>query len=223
MRNVISLSFLDRDRFFLDGLKSAIYTHLEVLGYQVIILKPFLAEHADVIFNSVSNGRCICYCQQERSSKLFFSLRDYNDTAWIKKPHCVNESGVIYRNDSLDVVLFRIISILRSHRKFKDTERECYWCERVFITARERDIMHCLSLEMRPAAISRYLNISTKTVSSHKATIMRKLGFSKNIELYHWLLRGGLKKIKEHESIVTELRQRRSIHRRTVLAELNFQ
>ncbi|WP_253893529.1 LuxR C-terminal-related transcriptional regulator [Serratia marcescens] len=35
------------------------------------------------------------------------------------------------------------------------------------------------------------LNISIKTVSSHRGAVMKKFGFNRKIELYNWLILRG--------------------------------
>ncbi|WP_431223564.1 response regulator transcription factor [Serratia sp. L9] len=59
------------------------------------------------------------------------------------------------------------------------------------ITRRELEVLKGIAVELSPMQIARQLNISRKTVSSHKYTAMRKLGFSRTHDLYHWLLQGG--------------------------------
>ncbi|HHK7929747.1 TPA: LuxR C-terminal-related transcriptional regulator [Serratia marcescens] len=40
--------------------------------------------------------------------------------------------------------------------------------------------------------IARHLGLSPKTVYTYKRCTMHKLGFTRNTELYHWLINGGL-------------------------------
>jgi DNA-binding CsgD family transcriptional regulator len=60
------------------------------------------------------------------------------------------------------------------------------------LTPRERDVLQGISQELRPDEIASKLSLNVKTVSTHKLTAMRKLGFKRNGELYYWLLQGGL-------------------------------
>jgi DNA-binding CsgD family transcriptional regulator len=60
------------------------------------------------------------------------------------------------------------------------------------LTARERDILQGISKELTPSQIANKLSLSVKTVSTHKLTAMRKLGFRRNNELYYWLRQGRL-------------------------------
>jgi DNA-binding CsgD family transcriptional regulator len=60
------------------------------------------------------------------------------------------------------------------------------------LTPREREVLQGISWELTPNKIANKLSLSVKTVSTHKLTAMRKLGFRRNSELYHWLRNGGL-------------------------------
>ncbi|MBX9333542.1 LuxR C-terminal-related transcriptional regulator, partial [Serratia marcescens] len=40
--------------------------------------------------------------------------------------------------------------------------------------------------------IARHLGLSPKTVYTYKRCTMHKLGFTRNTELYHWLINCGL-------------------------------
>ncbi len=59
------------------------------------------------------------------------------------------------------------------------------------LSTRQRQIMRLLAKGVTPAEISMQLNISIKTVSSHRGAVMKKFGFSRKIELYNWLILCG--------------------------------
>ncbi|MCL1029405.1 hypothetical protein KAJ71_10290 [Serratia sp. arafor3] len=65
-------------------------------------------------------------------------------------------------------------------------------CISLRLTPRERDILQGISRELTPRQIANNLSLSVKTVSTHKLTAMRKLGFKRNSELYFWLRQGRL-------------------------------
>lgn len=73
-------------------------------------------------------------------------------------------------------------------------ERACY---RPTLTPRERDILQGICRELTPCQIANALSLNVKTVSTHKITAMRKLGFKRNSELYYWLRQGGLELEKD--------------------------
>ncbi len=59
------------------------------------------------------------------------------------------------------------------------------------LSTRQRQIMRLLAKGVTPAEISMQLNISIKTVSSHRGAVMKKFGFNRKIELYNWLILRG--------------------------------
>lgn len=59
------------------------------------------------------------------------------------------------------------------------------------ITRREREVLQAIAAGLSPTQIARKLQISTKTVSAHKQASMRKLGFQRSHNLYHWLWQGS--------------------------------
>lgn len=56
------------------------------------------------------------------------------------------------------------------------------------ITDREWDIIHLYHQQITETKISELLDISVKTVFSHKYNIMKKLGFRTSGELYMWIV-----------------------------------
>ena len=56
------------------------------------------------------------------------------------------------------------------------------------LTGREKEVLREIVTASPVARIAKKLCISNKTVSAHKMSAMRKLGFRKSQELYLWLL-----------------------------------
>lgn len=197
MGKVISLVFIDNDKFFIEGLQQLIVPHLEQKGLQVKVLDDTAACHADMVFKAVERDWQARFCLRNEAGcgQLNFSLRARGDTRWRNRPRCSRESGVIIRDERIEHILVRVEDVLIARGSGIVTSH-CPWCELQPITPRERDVMRYLAWEMPPTAIARYLSLSVKTVSNHKQAAMRKLGFKRNADLYHWLRLGGLKTVK---------------------------
>jgi len=60
------------------------------------------------------------------------------------------------------------------------------------LTAREREIVQLLAESKSNKEIADVLKISVKTVQTHRATIMRKLGIGSIVELVHYAIRNKL-------------------------------
>jgi len=63
------------------------------------------------------------------------------------------------------------------------------------LTGREREIVQLLAEGKANKEISAALCISTKTVETHRAAIMRKLGINSIVELVHYAIRNNLVKL----------------------------
>ena len=60
------------------------------------------------------------------------------------------------------------------------------------LTRREWQVLTLLRCQQSVGDIARHLGLSPKTVYTYKRCTMHKLGFTRNTELYHWLINGGL-------------------------------
>jgi DNA-binding CsgD family transcriptional regulator len=60
------------------------------------------------------------------------------------------------------------------------------------LSPREREVMNMMLDGKRLKEIAAILNISVKTVTTHRARLMRKLGVTDNIGLYRYGVRNGL-------------------------------
>jgi DNA-binding NarL/FixJ family response regulator len=60
------------------------------------------------------------------------------------------------------------------------------------LTAREREIVHCVALGLRNAEVARRLAISEATVKTHLNNVFQKLGLRDRLDLYRYALRHGL-------------------------------
>lgn len=60
------------------------------------------------------------------------------------------------------------------------------------LSSREREIFHLLANGMQNSSIARQLSISPRTVETHRARIVQKLGIHSNAELIHFAVGSGL-------------------------------
>ncbi|MGQ6007897.1 response regulator transcription factor [Serratia sp. IR-2025] len=200
MESTITLAFIDNDRFFIEGLQRLLLAYFSRRGMRVQLLAAAQAHRADMVFQSVERDwqARFCLCSVSGSRPINFALREPGDTRWRDKPRCISEAGVIFRNDSPGSVVGQLDLALAgmAARAYGGEARRCHWCERQRITRREQDVMRYLACELPQTTIARNLHLSVKTVSNHKQAAMRKLGFKRNVDLYHWLRMGGLKTVE---------------------------
>ncbi len=60
------------------------------------------------------------------------------------------------------------------------------------LTVREREVLRCLAQGQSNREVGERLSISAKTVETHRANVMRKLGASSIVDLVHYAIRNGI-------------------------------
>lgn len=185
MKDSIEIAFLDQDRFFADGSCRALDEYFRQRGVRMHCTESM---GADLIFQAVPPGVRARFCHTLNSScGVYLAIRDNKDPFGRHAPACQREGGEIYRNESVDMLLQTVDRVMRVRSRFVGLVSCCSRCESVELTRQEKMIMCYLSWEMTPTAIARRLNVSIKTVSTHKRAVMKKMNFHRNAELYHWL------------------------------------
>lgn len=101
-------------------------------------------------------------------------------------PSALHEVGVIKRSDSTNIVL-QLIDLVLKKNDDHTTNNAPYYIPT--LTARELQVLSGIAQGLQSVQIAKQLGLHAKTISSHKCAAMRKLGFSRNQELYYWLRR----------------------------------
>lgn len=93
-------------------------------------------------------------------------------------------AGIIKRRDSINTVQRLIETAFEKHN---DSANDDALYRSPPLTFREGQILTAIAQGLQLNRIARQLGVHSKTVSAHKCAAMRKLGFSRNHELYLWL------------------------------------
>jgi DNA-binding CsgD family transcriptional regulator len=196
MKKIITVCIQDANRFFALGVQQLLLTYFQRLGQGVHFVDAQQAARADLVFCSVRQGWPLQLCRHGVPGRpvapVFIAVRAVQDE---KTTRCLREQGSLWRRARPQALL----ALVERGVKALDNPVPpalCPCCTSLALTAREREVMRCMSWAVAPKSLPRYLNISHKTVSGHKRAVMRKLGFRRNAELYHWLRLGGLDQIK---------------------------
>lgn len=175
------------------------------LGIQHILQDYFLAKGCTWSFVPVAPGIAIdlmiCVNPFGWSSR-FNSRREHsqnrrlgtiiiNDTAAANKIR-QHELALLDSKERPDAVVRLVEEMFEQASQSSLTDDTVSVCRHLHLTPRERDVLQGISQELTPDQIASKLSLNVKTVSTHKLTAMRKLGFKRNGELYYWLLQGGL-------------------------------
>ncbi|BEM86523.1 response regulator transcription factor [Serratia sp. BFP-2025] len=195
MNTMIKIALFDENRYFSAGWQEALALHFSTYGKRMLLLDAQQVHEADLVFCYFPPGVQSCFChfseaQPAGRKTLYFSLRTpegrHKRTVGNR---CALEAGIIYHDMPLVSALYQVSAELERHRKWPSRlscGANCV-CQHRDLTLREQEIMRCMTREMGVTQIARLLDISVKTVSNHKMSVMRKMGFRRNAELYGWL------------------------------------
>jgi len=197
IKKTVTVAILDTNRFFWNGLRLGVLEHFRKKGLLVNFVSGPSMGHADIIFQHIIVGRPSFYCSRMPSdlphNPLFFFIYDSvakSDTLqWPDRDRCLRNGGDIYRNESLNVVLPRVYAALIAAKKESKETNQKYGCccSRNRLTPREHQVLRYFSMVGSSNAVARLLNISVKSVSTHKRSAMLKIGLRNHLDLYHWL------------------------------------
>ena len=195
MNTMIKIALFDENRYFSAGWQEALALHFSTYGKRTLLLDAQQVHEADLVFCYFPPGVQSCFChffeaQTAGRKTLYFSLRTpegrHKRTVGTR---CSLEAGVIYHDTPLVSALYQVSAELERRGKWPGRPgcgMNCV-CQHRGLTLREQEIMRCMTREMGVTQIARMLDISVKTVSNHKMSVMRKMGFRRNAELYGWL------------------------------------
>lgn len=196
MKKTITVCILDANRFFVQGIQYILVPYFERQGLGVCFVDEQEAARADLVFHSVRKGWPLQLCRPGEPEKpltpVYIAIRA---TKTERTRYCWRELGSLWRDSRPQMLLALVDEGLKVQGK-PVPPALCPCCMSLSLTEREQEVMRYMSRELTQKSLPQYLNISHKTVSSHKRAVMRKLGFRRNAELYHWLRLGGLDQIK---------------------------
>lgn len=193
MKKTITVCILDANQFFVQGIQYVLVPYFQRQGQGVRFVDEQEAGHADLVFQSVLMGWPLQLCRSGAPEKPVYIVTRSMKTE--RARYCWREQGSLWRDSRPKMLLALVDEVLKVQCK-PVPPTLCLYCMSLSLTAREQEVMRYISWGMTQNSLPQYLNISQKTVSSHKCAVMRKLGFRRNAELYHWLRHGGLDQIK---------------------------
>ncbi|HGM5577378.1 TPA: LuxR C-terminal-related transcriptional regulator [Serratia marcescens] len=197
MNTVVRVAISDTNRYFSIGLQEVLTRYFNTHGKRTQFIDIQCSKEADLVFHYFPHGvpSCFCHLADARSIEkkiLYFSLRDPEKRCYSPNiVRCLMESGVIYHDMSLVAILHQVSSNLNLDLECKRFDKIRYnvncICRSHHLTPRENQILRLIFQEMTIKQIAKILAINIKTVSNHKMSVMRKMGFRRNAELYTWL------------------------------------
>jgi DNA-binding NarL/FixJ family response regulator len=192
----VNIYINDENLAFQAGLRAAINNHYNHKGIVVNFLRNNCNHTTiDLVIQSIGSGisSLSLYARQyEVQHKQWVAICEKSERRIISAAKYTNLLGIIYRDDKVNDIIKTVEQALH-HRKKKEDMIKYYWRDIRRLTQQERRILCYMKEGLSYEQIANELCINTKTVSTHKCTVMRKLDMKRNVELHHWLSAGGLK------------------------------
>lgn len=190
MKAPVYIGLLDSDLFHSEGLKLFLIEYFKEKNKSAVFVNKDRLENADVIFYESSNYMAYFIGKILRSSTkntILFSLGEGKNSLATWRLACLQQA--LLKKESLQQLRFYLDTLWRERENFGYQRRVNSPEED--LTHRQQQIMRLLAKGVTPAEISMQLNISVKTVSSHRGAVMKKFGFNRKVELYNWLILRG--------------------------------
>jgi DNA-binding NarL/FixJ family response regulator len=196
MLHRVNILLIDQNRYFAEGLRLLLTQYFSRRNVNVNYMKDLVYKNgADLVFMAMDSGVNMLqrYGLSSNSRQCVFMIKERHQARLKYSAFVKLTAGVLSREQTADAV-FNLLELfmLKQHKPKSEIGVARPVTRRSTLTFREYEIMRHLHVGMNNHAVGRLLNISEKTVSSHKRTAMRKLNISRNSELHYWLLNGGL-------------------------------
>ncbi|MGP3070582.1 helix-turn-helix transcriptional regulator [Serratia nevei] len=186
MSNKITIAIYDDDYYFSQGLTHCLRKYFAPRGKTVRFTRSRAEkQQPDIVFTSSIFG----YRQQfdTGSSSLIFMIKNYYNHRLKADSRCLRLSGVVYRYDdfaSLSAILDRVL-----HKaSLGERQKECQYWGHEKLTTREQQVMNYLRRGISQSDVAYHMQLSVKTVHSHKRSVMRKMMLNNKHEFIYWLL-----------------------------------
>lgn len=178
MKRQITIALHDSNLFFLQGMQYIFKMYFHHKGIPVVFTLKNETQGADLVVTSSSTWRPYESIQHKMTIRRIncFGEYSYHQRAISQ---CEKPESVILLLDELFNTSVNELSL-------KNTVNDDVG---IRITRREKEILREIITELPVIRIAKKLQISVKTVSTHKLSVMRKLGFRNSQELYIWLLK----------------------------------
>jgi two-component system, NarL family, response regulator NreC len=218
MKNKIRIFLIDDHQIIRDGLRILLNQEkdLEIAGESdgcKSDLQLIFSNQPDVILMDISLRECsgielsqILLSENKPFKIIILSM--FNDPDSVFKAIDVGVSGYLSKNSASSEILSAIRTVADGKTYFNreisemmmnnmietrktslgQNDQPCIDC----LTQREREILKYFSLGQTNNEIASKLNISIRTVESHKTHIMQKLGFKTIVDLVKFALRNNI-------------------------------
>ncbi|WP_273974781.1 MULTISPECIES: helix-turn-helix transcriptional regulator [Serratia] len=192
MPHTFTVAIFDKDPFFVHGLTALLQSFILCHHDSLRVVNADRVAGADLVFRNCFATTPAC-CTAGKT----ILIHEAGPVRRGPVMDCPRIQGVISRRTTPAHMLQEVARVLSLPTADADRAAlPCLACTQS-LNWRERQILSELATGARASQVARRLGLSSKTVSGYKCRAMHKLGFSRSIELYRWLLSGGLEREEE--------------------------
>ncbi|WP_447883599.1 response regulator transcription factor [Serratia fonticola] len=184
MRSTIVIALWDNDHFFLLGMQHILNAYFYKKKISVVFITAVDVPLTNLSVADLIIKREIAWGLRGHQRHKIVIARSY--TLNNSKTFCLQ--GEVNRSEKPEAVVRLLDELFEPSSRTPSSDS----VTRITISAREREVLQYIAAEFTPYQIAKKLSISIKTVSAHKGTAMRKLGFTSKNDLYNWLFLSGI-------------------------------
>lgn len=182
----LRIVILDEDKFFTAGLKAVLSSYLKFRSWKAEFLYDYIpGRKIDILFESTCHGSAMRFSCSSVSHCFAFADRRNNHLDYIINN--TDKFNILYRHYPVLAVLQFIGNALFADQEPPKQIENTRFLRHQLLTRREREVLLYLKKGSTPAVIAASMGIAERTVSTHKRAAMRKLNFTRSIELHQWM------------------------------------
>lgn len=182
MKTSITIALHDTNIFFVQGMRHILDDYFLAKGMTVRFTPANNGLRANLMVNSAFPWG---------GEKKIIKMTVIHEQFW---GDCLYLQGTINRNEKPAAIvnlLDKLLTPAGAHILQSEISL-------IRFTSREQDVLIKIAAQLPLSQIARKMQLSVKTVSSHKHSAMRKLQLTSNQELYDWMLQSGM--IIQHQN-----------------------
>ncbi len=193
MKDQVSIAIYDEDQYFSLGLKNLLLDYFSRRNISVNIdeEQDGRENHIELIFSSASDkGRHLRYhldSDINSATKMFFHIGTPGRCREIRGGCGWRYAGSLPRRTSYACFDEMLTEALAKYSPGERPER-CPSCAEKYLSSREKQVMTYLRQGFSQAQVAARMQLSVKTVHSHKRSLMQKMALKNKHDFIYWLI-----------------------------------
>lgn len=192
MKERVFIDIFHENEYYLSGLQFWLKEYFSLSNYKAVVNSPLSDEEKDfrIIISSSSMNRALTVPRggryREVMANVFVSLggtpvhQKQTGCGWLYV-------GALPYNGN-DTELENVLKKALSYDRHNLEKKTCPGCAEALFSPRERSVIAYLKKGISQSQTAERMNISVKTVHSHKRSVMKKMGLNRNYDFIMWLI-----------------------------------